>query len=72
MNPLYKSYQESQAAKAPPSNLNEMLQSFAAKVLPRGVTAEQMVRQMIQNGQMTQSQFDQCAAVADQWTGRRR
>lgn len=72
MNPLYKSYQESQAASAPPANLNEMLQSFAEKVLPKGMTPEQMVRQMIQNGQMTQAQFDQLASVADRWTGRRR
>ena len=72
MNPLYKSYQETQAAKAPPANLNEMLQSFAAKVLPKGVTPEQMVRQMIQSGQMTQQQFNQFAAVADTWTGRKR
>lgn len=72
MNPLYKSYQETQAAKAPPANLNEMLQSFASKVLPKGISAEQMVRQMIQNGQMTQAQFEQLASVADQWTGRRR
>lgn len=72
MNPLYKSYQDRQAANAPPANLNEMLQSIVANVLPKGMTAEQMVRQLIQSRQMTQAQFEQFSAVADRWTGRRR
>lgn len=72
MNPLYKSYQEKQAANRPPANLNEMLQSFASRFIPQGMTPEQMVRNMIQSGQMTQAQFEQLAAVADSWTGKRR
>ena len=72
MNPLYKSYQEKQAANRPPANLNEMLQSFASRFIPQGMTPEQLVRNMIQSGQMTQAQFEQFAAVADSWTGKRR
>ena len=72
MNPLYKSYQEKQAANRPPANLNEMLQNFASQFVPQGMSAEQMVRNMIQSGQMTQAQFEKLAAVADSWTGKRR
>lgn len=72
MNPLYKSYQEKQAANRPPANLNEMLQNFATRFVPQGMNPEQMVRNMIQSGQMTQAQFEQLAAVADSWTGRKR
>lgn len=72
MNPLYKSYQEKQAANRPPANLNEMLRNFANQFVPQGMNAEQMVRNMIQSGQMTQAQFEQLAAVADSWTGRKR
>lgn len=72
MNPLYKSYRDRQEANAPPANLNEMLQSFASRFIPQGMSPEQMVRNMVQSGQMTQQQFNQLAAVADQWTGRRR
>lgn len=72
MNPLYKSYQEKQAANRPPANLNEMLQNFANRFVPQGMNPEQMVRNMIQSGQMSQAQFEQLAAVADSWTGRKR
>lgn len=72
MNPLYKSYQEKQAANRPPANLNEMLQNFASQFVPQGMSAEQMVRNMIRSGQMSQAQFEKLAAVADSWTGKRR
>lgn len=72
MNQLYRSYQEKQAANRPPANLNEMLRNFANRFVPQGMNAEQMVRNMIQSGQMTQAQFEQLAAVADSWTGRKR
>ncbi len=72
MNPLYKSYQEKQAANRPPANLNEMLQNFASRFVPQGMSPEQMVRNMIQSGQMSQAQFEQLAAVADSWTGKKR
>lgn len=72
MNSLYQSYQKTQEKNGPPANLNELLQNVANQFIPRGMTAEQMVRQMIQNGQMTQQQFNQLAEVADRWTGRKR
>jgi len=72
LNPLYKSYQESRAQNDPPANLGMMLQNFASQYIPQGMTAEQMTRQLIQSGQMTQAQFNQLAAIADKWTGRKR
>lgn len=72
MNPLYKSFQEKQAANRPPANLNEMLQNFASQYIPQGMSAEQMVRQLVQSGRMTQDQFSQFASVADAWTGKKR
>ena len=72
MNSPYQSYQKTQENNGPPANLNELLQNVASQIVPHGMTAEQMVRQMVQNGQMTQQQFNQLAAVADRWTGRKR
>lgn len=72
MNPLYQSFREKQEANRPPANLNEMLQNFASRFVPQGMSPEQMVRQLIQSGQMTQQQFNQLASVADQWTGKKR
>ena len=72
MNSPYQSYQKTQENSGPPANLNELLQNVADRFLPRGMNAEQMVRQMIQSGQMTQEQFAQYSAVADRWTGRKR
>ena len=72
MNSPYQSYQKTQENNRPPANLNELLQNVANQIVPQGMTAEQMVRQMVQNGQMTQQQFNQFAEVADRWTGRKR
>lgn len=72
MNSLYQSYQKTQERQGPPSNLNELLQNVASQFVPVGMTPEQMVRQMIQNGQMSQEQFAQYSAIADRWTGKKR
>ena len=72
MNPLYKSFKERQDANQPPANLNEMLQNFASQFVPRGMSAEQMVRQLIRENKMTQDQFAQFSEIADRWTGRKR
>ena len=72
MNPLYKSFKERQDANPPPANLNEMLQNFANQFIPRGMSAEQMVRQLIRENKMTQEQFAQLSEIADRWTGRKR
>lgn len=55
---------------APPQNLGQMLNQLAQLFIPSGMSAEQIVRQKIQNGEMTQQQFDQFAQIANSWTGR--
>lgn len=72
MNSPYQSYQKTQENNGPPANLNELLQNVASQFIPQGMTAEQMVRQLVQSGQMPQAVFDKYAAVADRWTGRKR
>jgi uncharacterized protein with von Willebrand factor type A (vWA) domain len=76
MNPLFQSFKTNQAAPtngnipAPPQNLGQMLNQVAQFFMPYGMTPEQIVRQKIQNGEMTQQQFDQFAQIANSWTGR--
>ena len=72
MNSPYQSYQKTQEAGGPPANLGQILQNFARQFVPAGTDPERMVRQLIQNDQMTQEQFNQFASIADRWTGRRR
>lgn len=68
MNPFYKNHQ--QQVQQNPFNLQDALQQ-AARRLPVGMTAEQFVRQKIQNGEMTQQQFEQYAQIANMITGRK-
>lgn len=73
MNSLYQSYQKQNAQRNNvPANLQEMLQNLAQQILPTGKTPEQIVREMMQNNQISQSQFAQVANIADLWTGGRR
>lgn len=53
-------------------DLNSALQNLARQIAPTGMTPEQIVRQKIQNGEMSQEQFNQFAQIADRLTGRRR
>ena len=68
MNPFYKNHQ--QQAQQNPFNLQAALQQVAGR-LPVGMTAEQFVRQKIQNGEMTQQQFEQYSQIANMLTGRK-
>lgn len=76
MNPLFQSFKTNQAAPmnlnipAPPQNLGQLLNQVAQFFMPYGMTPEQIVRQKIQNREMTQEQFDQFAQIANSWTGR--
>lgn len=72
MNPLFESYRNSIGQFPNGFNLSAALQSMAAQIIPTGMTPEQIVRQKIQNGEMSQSQFEQFSRIADQITGRRR
>ena len=67
MNPLFQSFQQNQNGNS--FNLMAALQNIARQI-PHGMTPEELVRQKIQNGEMTMQQFQQFSAIADQLTGR--
>lgn len=69
MNPFFNSHQQQQQQNF---DLNFALQNMACQIAPTGMSAEQIVRQKIQNGEMTQEQFNQFASIADRLTGRKR
>lgn len=69
MNPLFQSFQNNQGGGM---NLQSALQNLAKQIAPTGMTPEQIVRQKIQNGEMSMEQFQQLSAIADQITGRNR
>lgn len=72
MNPLFESYRNSMNPFPAGFNLNAALQNLATQIMPTGLTAEQIVRQKIQNREMTQEQFEQYSRIADLLTGHRR
>lgn len=66
MNPFYNSFQQNQAmSNNLGNNLMGQLQNLARQI-PYGMTPEQIVRQKIQNGEMSMQQFQQYSAIADQ------
>ena len=67
MNSLFQSFQNNQGGGM---NLQSALQNLAKQIAPTGMTPEQIVRQKIQNGEMSMHQFQQLSAIADQITGR--
>lgn len=71
MNPLFESYKKTASRSPFGFDLNSALQNLAARIAPTGMTPEQIVRQKIQNGEMTQAQFEYFSRMADQLTGRR-
>jgi hypothetical protein len=73
MNPFYNNYRQNQQQGVGQNfDLNAVLQNLARQIAPTGMTPEQIVRQKIQNGEMSQEQFNQFASIADRLTGRKR
>lgn len=73
MNPFFNSHQQNQQQGFGQGfDLNSALQNLARQIAPTGMSAEQIVRQKIQNKEMTQEQFNQYAAIANKLTGRNR
>ena len=73
MNPFFNSHQQNQQQGFGSGfDLNSALQNMARQIAPSGMSAEQIVRQKIQNGEMSQEQFNQFASIADRLTGRKR
>ena len=75
MNPLFESFKETRGQSSQPYDLNYALQNLASRIIPTGLTPEQIVRQKIQNREITQEQFAQISPIADklyeQLTGRK-
>lgn len=69
MNPLFESFQRRQMGGG---SLQDMLMQAAQQLVPPGMTPEQVVRQKIQNGELSQQKFDEYARMADQILGRTR
>ena len=72
MNPFYNSHKQNQNGQNNSPSLNDMLAGVMNRMVPSGMTPEQVVRQMIDSGRMTQDQFEQYSKIADQLTGRKR
>lgn len=73
MNQFFNSRQQNQQQGFGQGfDLNSALQNLARQIAPTGMSPEQIVRQKIQNGEMTQQQFNQFAQIANQLTGRNR
>ena len=73
MNPFFNSHQQNQQQGFGWNfDLNAALQNMARQIAPSGMSAEQIVRQKVQNGEMSQEQFNQFASIADRLTGRKR
>ena len=73
MNPFFQAHQQNQRhGFGQGFDLNAALQNLARQIAPTGMSPEQIVRQKIQIGEMTQEQFNQFASIADRLTGRRR
>lgn len=70
MNPLFTSFQKNQQGPVGGFDLQSALQNLANQISPTGMTPEQIVRQKIQNGEMTQAQFEQYRQIANKLTGR--
>ena len=74
MNPLFESFKR-QSGQTEPSggfSLQSMLQQTLERLVPPGMTPEQVVRQKIQNREMTQEQFEHYKRMAEQMLGRNR
>lgn len=66
-NPLFGMFNTPQQPQRP--NMLQQFQQFMNNF--RG-NPQQKVQELLKNGQMTQEQFNQLSAMADQLTGRRR
>lgn len=71
MNPFYSSFQKNSQMQISGFNLQSALQNLARQIMPTGMTPEQIVRQKIQNREMSMEQFQQYSAIADHLMGRK-
>lgn len=69
MNPFYKNHQQNQIQR--PQNIQDAMQNLLKQIAPTGMTPEQIVRQKIQNGEITQAQFERYSMMANQVLGKK-
>lgn len=75
MNPLYQSFKQNQNgsildAFGGQSGFQNAFNNFARNFMQQStISPEEKVRQLISSGQMTQAQFEQLRAMANQITG---
>lgn len=65
MNSLFQSYNQE---KQP--SFEQQLSNLARQIQQMGTSPEALGRQLIQNGRMTQAQFEQYRQIANQLTGK--
>lgn len=70
MNPFFSSHEQRQQPLQ--MDLNSILSNALRAIAPTGMTAEQIVRQNIQNGTWDPNKFNQYMQIADRLTGGRR
>lgn len=67
MNSRFASFQQQQQQRQQnnPMDFQAALQNLARQIAPTGMNPEQIVRQKIQNREMTQAQFEQYSQQAN-------
>lgn len=65
MNPLFQSFNQERQP-----SFQQQLSTLAEQIRQMGTTPEMLGRQLIQNGKMTPSQFEQYRQIANQLTGK--
>lgn len=65
MNSLFQNYNQSQQP-----SIQQQLTSLANQIRQMGMTPESLGRSLIQNGTMSQAQFEQYRQIANQITGK--
>lgn len=65
MNSRFASFQQQQRQQNNPMDFTTALQNLARQIMPTGMNPEQIVRQKIQNREMTQAQFEQYSQQAN-------
>lgn len=63
-NPIFQMFGSMQ-------NFQQQFNQFSQQVRQAGTDPQQMVNQLMQNGQMTQQQFTQFSQIASMLTGKR-
>ena len=65
MNPLFASYQKKNNQKNQDNNIVSAIYNFGSQLSSQGLNPEAIVRQKIQNKEMTQAQFEQLGQAAN-------